>query len=215
MDAFRTSGREGEGSTEAVATLRGGVAGTETADAADRDGLSGDVVRAFVDGTLDPDGVAGGRVEAGRDCRELEPRSSTTGRLTAGGASNTCTWLGRTKTPYFGLQSKYRSPCTDPSFFPFGSSLSCQRSQIMLHIRLTVRRRPICPPRTWRSIPSIVHDLSRRTLAPWPRWALLSMSSWPCLHPIRRCLVQVYSRRMQPETRPSPPRRVRACFCCV
>lgn len=33
------------------------------------------------------------------------------------------TWLGRTNTPWFGRQSKYDSPCTDPLFFPVGVSL--------------------------------------------------------------------------------------------
>jgi len=55
-----------------VETLRGGVPGTEAVDAADNDALSGEVVRAEFDGALDPEGVIGGRAEAGRDCRELE-----------------------------------------------------------------------------------------------------------------------------------------------
>ena len=33
-----------------------------------------------------------------------------------------CTCVGRTKTPYCGSHAKYRLPCTDPSFFPRGSS---------------------------------------------------------------------------------------------
>lgn len=59
-----------------VEILRGGVPGTEAVDAADNDALSGEVVRAEVDGALDPEGVIGGRAEAGRDCRELRGRSS-------------------------------------------------------------------------------------------------------------------------------------------
>ena len=36
--------------------------------------------------------------------------------------SSGCTCVGRTKTPYCGSHAKYRLPCTDPSFFPRGSS---------------------------------------------------------------------------------------------
>ena len=47
-----------------------------------------------------------------------------TGGAGSGVAAMTLTWLGRTKTPYWGLQVKYLTPWTVPSFFPLGSESS-------------------------------------------------------------------------------------------
>lgn len=42
----------------------------------------------------------------------------------AGVGASFCTASGFAKMPCIGLQAKYLLPCTDPSFFPFGSASS-------------------------------------------------------------------------------------------
>ena len=60
-----------------------------------------------------------------------------------------CTWLGLTNTPCFGLQSKYLSPCTEPSFLPTPDDLHISSSPTHDSVSLQFHPHPVSRCELW------------------------------------------------------------------